>query len=1113
MSESVRVLYVDDDEDYAGQTAESLERVRDDLAVVTATSVDDAVERLDQYSIDCIVSDYDMGDRTGIDLLQRIREQNGRIPFILYTAQGSEDLASEAISAGVTDYFQKRSDEETYTVLANRISTAVDQARVERDLQRTHERYSRLLEHSSDIIFTVDSEGLIRYITPSVEHVLGYAADDLVGKSAFEFTHPDDIDRAMEAFQTVIDDPDAEPSLSFRAEADDGSWRWLEVRGSNHLDDPVIEGIVVNARDITERKKREQELEQFRAFVDNSTDLITLLDVDGRIRYQSPAASEMLGYTPSDLIGDAAISNVHPEDRDAVLTTFERAAEAPDATPQVEYRIEHADGSWRWLESHVNNQLGDPAIEGFIVNSRDITERVKRQDELERYETIVEVTGDPVYTLDAEGRFTYVNDALESLTGYDEGELLGEHVSICMAAEGVERGEALIRELMDTDRDRGTFEMDLRTAAGERIPTENHIAVLLDEGRLQGSTGIIRDISDRKERERRLQREHERRAALFENASDPIIRIEFESVKPVIRDVNGAFSEVFGYASGEVVDRPVEEVLIPEGEEPDHDQIKQRVLEGESIEDEVRRLTTDGPKDFLLRVVPFTVGDDRRGSYAIYIDITERKSQEQRLEVLHEATRELMAAQTRDEVAEITAEAAEEALQYRNNVIRLIDDNRTKLIPHTLTDAAKAELGDRPDYPIHGTPVGKAYRTGEPVVVDDVRDLDDEYDRGEVRSVMYLSIGEYGTISIGETSVDQFDESDVQLASILVSNAEAAFDRVVHERERERYRTMANAAADMVYTLDADGHFQFVNDAAETLTGYDREAILGEHVSLIMSDEDIERGRDLIRSLLREAPLQSDSFEWELRTADGDLIPVESHITLLLDGDEFTGSVGVVRDITERRERERELERQNERLEEFAQVVSHDLKNPLNVASGNLELARQECESEYLGKVAKSHERIERIVRDTLTLAREGQAVDEPEPVNLDEVSRACWLNVETKAATLEVEDGLVIMADRSRLQHVFENLYGNAITHVGEDVGIRVGALRDGFFVEDDGPGIPPEDRESLFDVGYSTSTDGSGLGLAIVKRIVEAHGWSIHVTEGSDGGARFEITGATVC
>lgn len=208
-------------------------------------------------------------------------------------------------------------------------------------------------------------------------------------------------------------------------------------------------------------------------------------------------------------------------------------------------------------------------------------------------------------------------------------------------------------------------------------------------------------------------------------------------------------------------------------------------------------------------------------------------------------------------------------------------------------------------------------------------------------------------------------------------------------------------------------------------------------------------------------------------------------------------------------ERERELTRERDRLEQFANLVSHDLRTPLAVATGRLELASEECDSEHLPDVDRALGRMERLIEDLLTLAREGEAVGEPEPVRLAEFVDSCWSTVETRQATLRLDTDLTVRADESRLAQVFENLFRNAIEHADDDVTITVGELEDGsgFFVEDDGPGIPEDEREDVFKSGYSTSSDGTGFGLAIVDQIVEAHGWRIAVTEGA-AGARFEIT-----
>jgi signal transduction histidine kinase len=214
--------------------------------------------------------------------------------------------------------------------------------------------------------------------------------------------------------------------------------------------------------------------------------------------------------------------------------------------------------------------------------------------------------------------------------------------------------------------------------------------------------------------------------------------------------------------------------------------------------------------------------------------------------------------------------------------------------------------------------------------------------------------------------------------------------------------------------------------------------------------------------------------------------------------------------VTDQVERERETQRQNERLKEFASIVSHDLRNPLCVADARLELIRDECESDHIDDVARALDRMDALIEDLLTLAREGNQVDEIESIRLANVAKNSWQTVKTRQATLDADASQVIEADRSRIQQLFENLYRNAIDHGGDDVTVSVGVIDDGFYVADTGPGIPESDREEVFEAGYSTNEDGTGFGLRIVEQSANAHGWEITVTESKGGGARFEITGA---
>jgi signal transduction histidine kinase len=252
--------------------------------------------------------------------------------------------------------------------------------------------------------------------------------------------------------------------------------------------------------------------------------------------------------------------------------------------------------------------------------------------------------------------------------------------------------------------------------------------------------------------------------------------------------------------------------------------------------------------------------------------------------------------------------------------------------------------------------------------------------------------------------------------------------------------------------------------------------------------------------------------------------------------------------------RERELSRQNERLDEFASVVSHDLRNPLNVVQGNLELALETGDREYLERMAGALDRMDELIEDVLALARNGQAVSEFRPVDLRAVAEVAWETTTTGDATLVLEDGLgTVQGDEGRLVRVFENLFRNAVEHAstgppqepgdvaegdpasgrsddgsapevtagddftrgssgddeGEGLTVSVGWTDDGFYVADDGPGIPEGKRGQVFETGFSTDPGGTGFGLNIVRSIAEAHDWEVVATESDDGGARFEFTG----
>jgi PAS domain S-box-containing protein len=208
-------------------------------------------------------------------------------------------------------------------------------------------------------------------------------------------------------------------------------------------------------------------------------------------------------------------------------------------------------------------------------------------------------------------------------------------------------------------------------------------------------------------------------------------------------------------------------------------------------------------------------------------------------------------------------------------------------------------------------------------------------------------------------------------------------------------------------------------------------------------------------------------------------------------------------------ERGEALQRQNDRLEEFAGVVAHDLRNPLSAAVGSLEMARETNEERFFEWVEESHDRMEELIGEMLDIARGARQATEPQLLGLGSIVEEAWSYLNAQEATLSIEDDLgVVHADETRLLQLFGNLFRNSVEHGGNDVTVTVGRLPevDGFYVADDGTGLTDAVRNDIQEFGQVISASGTGIGLASVTDIAEAHGWELSVPDVEDG-ARFEI------
>ncbi len=599
---------------------------------------------------------------------------------------------------------------------------------------------------------------------------------------------------------------------------------------------------------------------------------------------------------------------------------------------------------------------------------------------------------------------------------------------------------------------------------GRRLPTDGGRRLLTDGGRrllTDGGEPVVRPDDP---------------GAFFDRSPDPIVAYEFGDGGAEILAVNPAFEETFGCKEDQVVGDPLDEVVLAVGHEGGHDAI---LDPGGSVEAELRCRTIEGVRVFLLRSSPLSGGDRQRG-YGVYTDISEHKRVEQRFSALVNSSSDLLAILDRDGRFSYVSPSVETLLGYDPE--DLVGERALERIHPEDREAVAQRL------------------------------LDDPLEwAGQTRSATYRFEDAGGDWRILESAA----KSRLHDPAVdgIVFNSRDVTEREQRKTELELYETIVQTVPVGAIVLDETGEVRKINERGADMLGLRPGELEGrafpDLVEWGMIEESVveEYGR-VVDELLDEPPDAHRKLpEVRVTTADATERVVDIHLGLLPYDDEFRGTVNAFRDITERKAYEGGLERQNRRLEQFASFVSHDLRNPLNVAQGYLEAALESGDEAAIEEIGVSLDRMEELISDLLALARHGHEVTETDPVSLRAVVEAAWSTVSTADATIEVDTDAVVLADERQLRQLFENLIRNAVEHAGDDVAMRVGLVERGFFVADDGPGIPPDERDRVLEVGYTTSEDGTGFGLGIVAQIVEAHGWSIDVTDGEEGGARFEV------
>ncbi|MEA2734872.1 MAG: hypothetical protein QOE14_1323, partial [Humisphaera sp.] len=874
------------------------------------------------------------------DLEFRIVRPDGAIRWLRSRAFPINDLESGALSR-----------------VAGLVEDITYRKRAEAELRQAKERLELAVRGTNVGIW--DNEipdgdpeyGHLQYL--NVWEQLGYDGPPHAEAVALDLAHPEDRARAFEAGRRYLAGETNEFEMEVRYSHKDGSDRIMLQRGAAVRDAAGklirLTGVII---DITRLKHAEEALRasewRFRALVQNSSDIISLFDADGTILYQSPSIERLLGYPPQDRIGHNIFSDpiVHPDDLEAKRAFFNKARSRPGVLVTAEFRMRHADGSWRDIEAIGQNFLEDPGVAGIVANYRDITERKQAEDAMRssdaRMRQLVSLMPAAVYTCDAEGRLTFYNRRAAELWGR-EPQLVTDDSRFCGSVRLWKLdGSPLPHELtpiascIRDGRSTRNTEVVIEQPDGKRVIVSVNIEALHNqEGVRTGAINVFEDITERKRAEEAVQR----LAALLRLSDDAIVVWRLDGG---IESWSRGAEELYGFTEAEALGRRTHELLRTVHPVP-WSEIETKLRAGGSWEGELRHRTKDGRE--VIVSTRHQLVRDPDGAWRVLEcnrDITDRKRDEA-----------LLDGQKRILELIIQGEPLPDVLAVLCRTIEDLTTEAEMLASVLLLDADGVHVrhGAAPSLPesyiraIDGLPIGPsagscgtaAYRR-EPVYVSDIASdplwaqyagLALSHNLRACWSAPILSStgGVLGTFAMYYRQPRQPTARDLRTVDIVTRTVAIAIEQSRAEEalrvSEERFRTLAKATNDAVWDWDFASNKVWWNEGVFTLFGYVLEANEADPTWWLerIHPDDREAVETFFHGVVHGHEL-SWVDEYRFRCADGSYKDVYDRGYVIRDAEgRAVRMIGAMLDITARKRAEEALRESEQRWRDLTQAL------------------------------------------------------------------------------------------------------------------------------------------------------------------------------------------------
>jgi PAS domain S-box-containing protein len=870
----IRVLHVDDELGLLKVAKQCLE-LQGPFQVDTATSVEEALNKLKEKEYDAVVSDYQMPGKDGLEFLEMLRKNGNTIPFIMFTGKGREEVAVRAWSLGADHYVNKTGDPETvYCELAHCLRSTVEKHFAEAQIKEKVQKLQTIYQNAVEGISYVDAEENIVFANKAFADIIGYEQEQLAGMSLRKIVDDENWERIENETKRRRQEESSRYEAEFRRR--DGTVRNVMISGAPLLDhDGRFAGTVGIVLDITERKKAEKETESMAKFPAEDPEPVLRISSDGTFLFANQASQNVLKESQSK------------KDRTLIVTLRRHAADALSSNEHSLFEEEH-DG--RILQFSVV----PVASEGYAnLYATDITERKQMEKQLkeseEKYRNLVENSQDAIAIVNFKGNVLFANKTAERLTGYTLKEGKGLNIRVVTPNRYWPKSVAMLLKAR-IGKPIPYFEYELKRKDGTIVPVETGGQAIFEDGKPVAIQIITREITERRKTEEALRQSEEKYRGLFENARDVIVLFD---LKGNVTSINKA-AEKYGFNRSGMLGKNMLKFVSKRYWPKLLKDVAQIAL-GKTAEGRIEIHTAKGDKIAEYRSNPIFSDNRVVGIQTILEDITEHKKTEEdlresegRYNALIESINDVFFAMDRDFRYTYWNKASE----------RLTGISAKDAIGKSLTEVF-------PD--VEGTEVEQFYQNT--LRTNQHQTFVNKYRMGD-RDFVF--------------EINAYPTKDGLSVFVKDISERKKTEETLRESE-EKYRNLFESAMDAIVTLDLKGSITAVNSSVLRF-GYEKEDLVGKNILDFVSKE---YWPAVMRDFSKVAQGEPAKNEVELVVSAGKIL-VEYHAGAIVKENNVAGVQINMRDVTERKKSE-ELLRESE---ERSRGLFESIQDPVGIFVG-----------------------------------------------------------------------------------------------------------------------------------------------------------------------------------